>query len=217
MFSKLVKWLTISAIFSGVVLSLAGQWADPWLWAYVAAWALFFLIAIVSTDDDLARERRKPGGPTADRVPLAAIRLLAIAHLIVGALDAGRWHIALVAPWLRAASLAATFPSFLLVVYALRTNRFFSAAVRIQNDRGHRVVDRGPYSVIRHPGYAGMILGIPLSGLALGSWMAFAIAIAYSLVILRRVLFEDAFLKSNLSGYTDYSDRVRYRLMPGVW
>ena len=50
-------------------------------------------------------------------------------------------------------------------------NRFFSAVVRIQGERGHRVIDQGPYAFIRHPGYAGMILSVPCSGLALGSWL----------------------------------------------
>ena len=54
---------------------------------------------------------------------------------------------------------------------AMMANRFFSAVIRIQNDRGHHVVDQGPYAVVRHPGYAGMIPSMPFSGLALGSWL----------------------------------------------
>lgn len=99
----------------------------------------------------------------------------------------------------------------------MRENRFFSAVVRIQDDRGHRVVDSGPYAVVRHPGYAGMIVGIPASGLALGSWVGCAIALGYSALILRRVSFEDRFLQRNLAGYTDYAARVRSRVIPGVW
>ena len=58
-----------------------------------------------------------------------------------------------------------------LVFRAMIANRFFSAVVRIQGERGHRVIDQGPYALIRHPGYAGMILSVPCSGLALGSWL----------------------------------------------
>ncbi|HXG56734.1 MAG TPA: isoprenylcysteine carboxylmethyltransferase family protein, partial [Vicinamibacterales bacterium] len=93
----------------------------------------------------------------------------------------------------------------------------FSSVVRIQEDRGHRLVDTGPYALIRHPGYAGMIPSIPLGALALGSWLAFVVALAYSLLILRRVRFEDGFLQRNLAGYEAYTHRVRYRLVPGVW
>jgi protein-S-isoprenylcysteine O-methyltransferase Ste14 len=87
----------------------------------------------------------------------------------------------------------------------------------VQDDRGHRVIDSGPYSIVRHPGYAGLMLGMPFSGLALGSWIAAAIGLVMSGLILRRVMFEDAFLKKNLDGYAAYSDRVRHRLIPGLW
>ena len=107
--------------------------------------------------------------------------------------------------------------SVALVFRAMLVNRFFSAVIRIQKDRGHRVVDQGVYGVIRHPGYAGMIPSMPFSGLALGSWLGFAVGLAYSLLVLRRVLFEDAYLRSNLQGYQDDTARVRYRLIPGVW
>jgi protein-S-isoprenylcysteine O-methyltransferase Ste14 len=79
------------------------------------------------------------------------------------------------------------------------------------------VVDTGPYAVIRHPGYAGMIAGVPLSGLALGSWIGFSLALLYSALIVRRVLFEDAFLQRNLRGYVEYTRRVTGRLIPGTW
>jgi len=79
------------------------------------------------------------------------------------------------------------------------------------------VIDSGPYSVVRHPGYVGMIIGVPLSALAIGSWIGLVVAVAYSALIMRRVWFEDGYLQKNLSGYTAYTQRVRYRLIPGVW
>jgi protein-S-isoprenylcysteine O-methyltransferase Ste14 len=107
--------------------------------------------------------------------------------------------------------------SAVLVFRSMLTNRFFSAVVRIQSDRGHHVVDVGPYAIVRHPGYAGMIPVMPASALALGSWLSFAIALVYSALIFRRVLFEDAFLQKNLTGYADYARRVPYRLIPGTF
>jgi protein-S-isoprenylcysteine O-methyltransferase Ste14 len=62
-----------------------------------------------------------------------------------------------------------------------------------------------------------MIPAMPFSALALGSWLAFALGLGYSALMLRRVLFEDAFLRQHLEGYADYAARVRYRLIPGVW
>jgi protein-S-isoprenylcysteine O-methyltransferase Ste14 len=62
-----------------------------------------------------------------------------------------------------------------------------------------------------------MILSVPCSGLALGSWLAVGLALVYAGLMLRRVVFEDAFLRQNLAGYSEYRTRVRYRLVPGVW
>jgi protein-S-isoprenylcysteine O-methyltransferase Ste14 len=217
MTNALRRWLIFTGILTAALLLLTGRWLDPWVWAYITVWSMFGLYAMSSIDDDLARERFHPPNPGADRLPLRAIRLLALGHLIVGALDSGRWHLAPVADGLRVAGLAGSLAASFLVVRAMRANRFFSPVVRIQNDRGHHVITTGPYAHVRHPGYAGMILAIVSSGLALGSWLSVALAVAYCAMILRRVTFEDGFLKANLDGYREYAQRVRYRLIPGAF
>jgi protein-S-isoprenylcysteine O-methyltransferase Ste14 len=215
--NALRRWLTFTAILTAGLLALTGRWLDPWVWAYIAVWSGFGAYAMFSIDEDLARERFHPPDAGADQLPLRFIRLLALAHLIVGALDSGRWHVAPVAGGLRIAGLTACLAASILVVRSMRANRFFSPVVRIQNDRGHRVISTGPYAHVRHPGYAGMILAILGSGLALGSWLSVAFAAGYCALILRRVVFEDGFLQTNLNGYREYSQRVRYRLIPGAF
>jgi protein-S-isoprenylcysteine O-methyltransferase Ste14 len=101
--------------------------------------------------------------------------------------------------------------------YAVAHNRFFSAIVRIQRDRGHRVVDTGPYGILRHPGYVGSILHMAGTSLALGSWWALAMAGFLSIVIAARTAREDLTLREELDGYEDYVAHVRYRLFPWVW
>jgi protein-S-isoprenylcysteine O-methyltransferase Ste14 len=210
------RWLAVNLVVGAGLFVITGRWQDPWLWAYVLTFSLVTLYALLSIDEDLARERSRPAGPGADRRPLRLIRLIALAHLIVGSLDL-RFQITQVPATLRVGGLIGMAIFFTLVFRAMRANRFFSSVVRIQHERGHRVVDRGPYAIVRHPGYAGMIVGVPLSAVALGSWLAFAFALIYAGLILRRVLFEDAYLRSHLEGYRDYAERVRYRLIPGVW
>jgi protein-S-isoprenylcysteine O-methyltransferase Ste14 len=215
---RLTRWFLVSASVIGGLFISAGTWRDPWLWTYAAGWSAMVLYAMFSIDEDLARERFHPPTAGADGVALHFVRVLALAHIVVGALDAGRWHLtAPVPPLLRAFALGAMVVTFGMFFRAMRENRFFSSVVRVQSDRGHRVIDTGPYAIVRHPGYAGMILGMPFSGLALGSWVASAIGVVLSLLILRRVLFEDRFLKKNLNGYALYTNRVRYRLIPRVW
>jgi len=201
----------------GTILVLLEGGMDMWLALYLGGWSIFALYALLSIDDDLAKERFHPAEPGADRVPLRAIRIIALLHLVIGALDAGRWHLAPVQNGVRGVALVIMVVSALLVVQAMRANRFFSPVVRVQTERGHRVIDRGPYGTIRHPGYLGMIISVTCSGLALGSWLGFALGLVYAGLIFRRVFFEDAFLKANLAGYTDYARRVPYRLIPRAW
>jgi protein-S-isoprenylcysteine O-methyltransferase Ste14 len=211
----LVRWL-IAAICAAAVLALGGDYQDPWLWAYLAAFGGIGAYAIASMDDDLARERFHPPDPGADRLSLRLIRIVALLHLIAAVLDR-RFGWTEMPASLRAIGVVGFALSFLLIVRAMRANRFFSGVVRIQRDRGHHLIDAGPYRIVRHPGYAGMIVSVPLSALALGSWVSLAFALIYSALILKRVVFEDAYLRANLPGYTGYAYRVRTRLVPGVW
>jgi protein-S-isoprenylcysteine O-methyltransferase Ste14 len=218
MAKRLKRWVFAVGILGAVVFALAGTWRDPWLWSYVAVYAVAMLYAMFSIDEDLARERFRPPTSSADRVALGFVRVTALGHVVVGALDSGRWHLTTsVPPHLRVVGLAGVTVMFALFFTAMRQNRFFSAVIRIQNDRGHHVVDQGLYSVVRHPGYAGLLVGVPFSGLALGSWLAAAIGLVMSALILRRVRFEDAFLQQHLDGYSAYAARVRHRVIPGVW
>ncbi len=218
MASRLKLWAFATALITALVFMLAGTWRDPWLWAYVGVWAATAAYAFSGIDDDLAKERFRPPTASADRLGLRLIRLAAVTHIAVGALDTGRWHVtAPMPPAVRALALGAMAAGLLMFYRAMRENRFFSAVVRIQADRGHRVIDTGPYGIVRHPGYAGLILVPPLSGLALGSWLAVAVGAIMSMMVIRRVVFEDAFLRKHLDGYGAYTQRVPHRLIPRVW
>ena len=96
----------------------------------------------------------------------------------------------------------------------MAVNPFFSPAVRIQSERGHYVVTRGPYRLVRHPGYLAMLIAMPASALAIGSWLALIPAMAFSGVIVHRARLEDRFLHSHLAGYAEYGNRVPYKLVP---
>jgi protein-S-isoprenylcysteine O-methyltransferase Ste14 len=187
-------------------------------WVFGAIWLAAAVYLTLAADPTLYEERRRPGGPTIDRRALLAIRLCAAAMFVVAIADIGRFHWSdTVAPSIRVPAMFAFAAATALAVRAIVTNRFFSVAVRVQSDRGHHVVTTGPYAIIRHPGYLGMIVAAPASALALGSWLALAPALAYSGLIARRAVIEDCYLREHLSGYSQYADRVRFRLIPGVW
>jgi protein-S-isoprenylcysteine O-methyltransferase Ste14 len=211
---RLLRWTLVLAAFVWIAMGIG--LARFWIFgAILLATALYASSAV---DPTLFRERRRPAGPTIDRAALRAIRLIAGAQFVVAILDISRFHWSDSVPAsVRAAAMIVFAASVLLVARAMIANRFFSSAIRLQTDRGHEVVSEGPYSVVRHPGYLGMIVTVPAGALALGSWWAFAIALAYSALIARRVSIEDRYLHEHLDGYPAYATRVRYRLLPGVW
>jgi protein-S-isoprenylcysteine O-methyltransferase Ste14 len=104
-----------------------------------------------------------------------------------------------------------------LFSWAMITNAFFSTAVRIQDERGHAVCRSGPYRVVRHPGYAGVVLqslGIPV---LLASWWALVPGVIAAAFMLLRTDLEDRTLKAELNAYGEYARRTRFRIVPGLW
>ena len=103
------------------------------------------------------------------------------------------------------------------ITRAQAVNRHFEPTVRIQTDRNHTVIDTGPYAVMRHPGYigaTGLVIGMALM---LGSLWALIPAVVAIIILAGRTLGEEAVLKAELPGYAAYTQRVRYRWVPGVW
>ncbi len=215
---RLARWLVITAVLAALMLGVAGRRDLPMLNAYVVTCAVVLLWATLIVDPDRMKERLRRGPKGEDPVRLALIRIFFLATFALALFDIGRLHWSDSVPrGVQVAALAAAAVSFSLTLWALSVNRFFVPAVRIQSERGHEVVTRGPYARVRHPGYAGMVLGAPATALALGSWWALLPAIAVSFLFLRRTAHEDRFLREHLGGYADYARRVRYRLVPGLW
>ena len=115
------------------------------------------------------------------------------------------------------AALALILAGYAFGTWVLLENRFFSGMVRIQRDRGHQVVSSGPYAWMRHPGYAGAIrtyLATPILLKALWAYVPVALLTA---ALVARTGLEDRWLQEQLEGYAEYAQRVRYRLLPGIW
>lgn len=119
--------------------------------------------------------------------------------------------------WVTLTGLALLLAGYLLANWAFYTNRFFSANVRIQTERGHTVVEHGPYALVRHPGYAGGLLAWLATPLFLGALWAYVPVFGVSALVIYRTRMEDQTLLAELPGYADYARRTRFRLLPGVW
>ena len=210
---------------AAVLLGAAGTMDWPMAWVYLGMTAAFGLVSriiIMGENPDLLAERSRGLGrkdtPGWDRtlMPLTAIAGPLVMLLVAG-LDkrfAGSPPIFL---WMRLTGIAVLAAGCLIGTWATVANRYFSAVVRIQKDRGHEVVSSGPYRVVRHPGYAGAIaahLAFPVMAGVL--WALVPAVIVIGLIVLRTVL-EDRILREQLEGYWEYSRRVRFRLLPGIW
>ncbi len=136
---------------------------------------------------------------------------------IVCGLDVGRFQLSNLGTEFLAAGVIMFIPGWLLVMWAMVENRFFEGAVRIQKERGHKVVSTGPYAIIRHPGYAGMILFYGCAPLILGSLYGLVPALLLAAAFVFRTHFEDKMLYEELEGYKEYTKKVKYRLIPGIW
>jgi len=211
-----------SAIFLSLaataLFASAGSLAIPGFWLYLLVLAAVVVAALAALDPDLLRERMRPGG----KRPPASLRLFTLAvflHWVIAGLDRGRWHWSDHVPlWLQTLAMIVYAAGYAFALWAMRENRFFSSVVRIQSDRGQYVVSSGPYAVIRHPGYLAGILIIAASGPALGSWLAAVVLAVFSLpFLLYRTITEDRILQAELKGYRGYAERVRWRLVPGIW
>ena len=215
----LVAYFAVSAT---IYFASAGRMDLPLAWYYFGfnlALGLVFSMALARSSPDLIAERIKPGPGEQDHVFKIASTILTTLMMVLAGLDVGHYHwTAPLAPSVQIAALVATLLGYAFVSWSVLTNRFFSSAVRLQPDRQQVVIDKGPYALIRHPGYTGAILYMCLTGLALGSWLSTLFAgVPIFLLFLRRTILEDAMLRKGLPGYEEYTKSVPYRLLPGIW
>jgi protein-S-isoprenylcysteine O-methyltransferase Ste14 len=116
--------------------------------------------------------------------------------------------------WLRVVVLVLFAIACVPIIWAMRVNRFFSSAVRIQFDRGQRVISGGPYRFVRHPGYTAALVLIVANGAAPGSWLAAATSWIGIPILLWRKAMEDRMLHAELPGYAEYGARVKCGCYP---
>lgn len=177
-------------------------------------------ILVVRKDPELARRRATFGEGTKrwDFVMLGLFGLTFLATLLVAAFDVGNgWSTMEGWGWWIVGLLLFCIYTAILT-WSMLVDTHFEKTVRIQTDRNHKVIDTGPYRIVRHPGYLGIIVGFILSApFLLGSWWAFVPAATSAVTLIVRTVLEDRTLRNELSGYEEYSRRVRYRLVPGIW
>lgn len=152
-----------------------------------------------------------------DKAILWSITLLGPAMLLVAGFDDRYGWLPIQPVALRIGAAIAMCLGYGLASWAMATNAYFSATVRVQRERGQTVISSGPYHFVRHPGYVGFLVEALATPLVLGSGVAIVPAVLVCSVIIIRTWLEDRTLQQELSGYTAYTQQVHYRLLPGIW
>ena len=214
---------TATLLIGGTLFLVAGSLNWPMAWVYLGLVVMGLatttvLLAITHPDLLVERSHIGEGVKPWDRV---LSRLMAIGVLLPTLAVAGldhRWAWSPEVPLYVEIGGAVLFAMGMSwVSWAMVSNRFFAPVVRIQRDRGHTVATAGPYRIVRHPGYVGMIVCGVAVPLMLGSlWGLVPAALGWVVAVVRTAL-EDVTLQNELEGYKEYASRVRYRLIPGVW
>jgi protein-S-isoprenylcysteine O-methyltransferase Ste14 len=223
---KIFSWIRGAALgmvaFSALLVLASGKWNWFWGWVYMILLTLAMaahVFVLVPINPALLADRagglRQPGTKRWDIWLTMIASLAGISIMIIAGLDE-RWG------WTGAISIGWHIAGILLFViwwifflWAMASNPFFSEGVRIQEN--HQVAQRGPYRIVRHPGYLGNLIGCLGQPLLFGSWWAFIPAILTILAFAIRTDLEDKTLQQELDGYSDYAKQVRHRLIPGIW
>jgi protein-S-isoprenylcysteine O-methyltransferase Ste14 len=215
--SLLLLFLAMAAL-----LFVAAGSLDYWqAWTFLAVYfaSSLALTLYLMKEDPMLLQRRMRGGPTAEKEPVQKIIMFFtslgfIGLLVLPALD-HRLAWSHMSPYAALAGEALVAIGWFAIFLVFKENTFTSATIELAPDQ--RVISTGPYALVRHPMYAGalvMLAGIPI---ALGSWWGLLVIVAIMPALIWRLIDEEKFLASNLPGYVEYQNRVRYRLIPAVW
>jgi protein-S-isoprenylcysteine O-methyltransferase Ste14 len=208
----------------GALLFLpAGTLHWPAAWLYVATTAVLGLAGglwLAKVDPALLEERMRPmmqkGQPAADKKFMLVFGFAAFIWFMVIGFDR-RWHWSEMPMALQALGYVLLLAATAFMLRVVRENSFAAPVVKVQAERGHRVIDTGPYAFVRHPMYSGAVLYFAAMALLLGSWWGLVLSPVFFVLFSVRAKFEERALIDGLPGYADYLARVRYRLVPGVW
>jgi protein-S-isoprenylcysteine O-methyltransferase Ste14 len=216
-----------TAILSSIILFLAAgttEWA--WGWVFSAVYLICWLglsVAVAFANPRLLNERGKPTGKSLkaakswDKILLSVYSLLLLVQPLVAGLDKRFGWSSELPSWVYLLGNVLLILAFIILAWSMIANRFFEAVARIQSEKNQEVVSIGPYRYIRHPGYLSVIISFLAIPLALGSWPALLLGLVGAVIFVIRTNLEDKMLLAELEGYSTFSQKTPYRLIPLIW
>ena len=213
------RWIIVTGI---VYFVAAGEIYILRAWLYIGAYMVgssIGSIVLVKNVPELLNQRGKmqKGTKKWDKIVIISYFLLAI---LVTPLIAGldhRFQMSLLPFDFVYPGLGLYLISVVFSIWPMLHNPFFEGTVRIQKDRGHQVIASGPYAIVRHPGYLGMLGGSLPIPFVFGSIFSFIPAAMMVALVFFRTYLEDKTLHAELEGYNVYSQKVKHRLIPLIW
>jgi len=214
-------WLALIGV---LLFWSAGTFDWPGAWIFLGemiAGTLITVALLARRDPELLSQRMRgpfqKGQVFWDKVFLSVLIVVWSGWLALMGLDAKRWATSHMPLWLNGVGAVLIAIGYLGVLWTFRENSFAAPVIKIQQDRGHKVISTGPYAIVRHPMYSSSLiymLGMPL---LLGSWIGLAALPLIAAFLSLRIFIEESALRAGLPDYQAYAARVRYRLVPGVW
>ncbi len=220
-----LRRLILSSVVFFIVLLVAMflpagdiRWEKGWL--FLLVYLVLIVLGVVylwrvNPDIFVARSKIQEGTKGWDKVLVSILLLAHMAEFPVAALDDGRFRWSGVSLWVVILGYVLLCVGFFVIAWVEKVNKFAEPGVRVHAEQ--KVIDTGPYTLVRHPMYAGAVPFFVGIALALGSYWALVPAAIATMLLVVRTVMEDRTLHEELAGYKEYAARVRYRLIPGIW
>jgi protein-S-isoprenylcysteine O-methyltransferase Ste14 len=217
---KRMLQVVIQYLVMALILFLTSGKPDwIWAWAYMGVNVIILAINSQVISPELMAERGeiKENVEPWDRTIALIGSIFTIATIILPGFDQRFGWSPILAPSIQIIGLIFYALGMGWFTWSMASNPFFSGTVRIQKDRDQVVATSGPYQYVRHPGYIGYTIAWIATAIALGSLWTLIPAILIVISIIIRTALEDKTLQEKLPGYREYAEKVRYRLIPGIW
>jgi protein-S-isoprenylcysteine O-methyltransferase Ste14 len=216
---RLIQVFSIFVLQGTILFVAAGTLSWKWAWYILLLGFALLIFNWIALPAELIEERgrKKENVKKWDKMLSSIISVWVILMYVFSGLDRRFHWTGDISVFINIAGLVFIFIGSLLFTWSMASNKFFSTLVRLQTDRLQTVVTEGPYKLVRHPGYLGYITFTLATPVALGTFWGLVFSGIISILLIVRTTLEDVTLKKELPGYAEYTEDVKYKLIPFLW